>query len=206
MAGGGGSLGGGGKQKRGKSGRKKKKRMGFHLDMTPLVDITFLLLTFFMFTTTMATPQVMKMSMPPEVDVDVPVKQSLLFTIFVDENNRVFWFPEQEELNRLENIKDLRRIAAEQNLKPSARNELITALKASPKANYNLVVQILDELNLAEAKIVAGLSEDLDENGDPLKRKRKFTLATLNEQDLEKIQAEAPLEGEGEETESEEEE
>ena len=62
MAGGGGGLTHE-RAKRGKhSKRKKKKRIGFHLDMTPLVDITFLLLTFFMFTTTMATPQVMEMS------------------------------------------------------------------------------------------------------------------------------------------------
>lgn len=196
MAGGGGSLGGGGKEKRGKSGRKKKKRMGFHLDMTPLVDITFLLLTFFMFTTTMATPQVMDMSMPPELDVEVQVKESLLFTIFIDENNRIFWFAEQDELNQVEDPKELRQIAAEQNLKPSARNELITALKASTKANYEVVVKVLDQLNLAEAQIVAGLAEDLDENGDPLKRKRKFTLAELSEQDLEKIAEEAPMEGE----------
>ncbi|MDC1068185.1 biopolymer transporter ExbD [Candidatus Kapabacteria bacterium] len=198
---GGGSLGGGGKTQRGKSGRKKKKRMGFHLDMTPLVDITFLLLTFFMFTTTMATPQVMNMSMPPEVEVEIQVKQSLLFTIFVDEDNRIFWFAEQDELEPLENLKDLRRIAAEQNLKPSARNELITAFKVHPDANYNLVVQILDQLNLAESQIVAGLAEDLDENGDPLKRKRKFTLAKLSEQDLEKIKEEAPMETSDEESE-----
>jgi len=54
MSGGGGALTTGGKPKRGSSKRKTKKRVGFRIDMTPLVDITFLLLTFFMFTTTMA--------------------------------------------------------------------------------------------------------------------------------------------------------
>ena len=62
MAGGGEALGGGGKPKRGGGGkRKKKSRVGFRLDMTPLVDITFLLLTFFMLTTSMITPQKMEM-------------------------------------------------------------------------------------------------------------------------------------------------
>ncbi|MBC8144279.1 MAG: biopolymer transporter ExbD, partial [bacterium] len=45
-------LGGGGKSKKG--GKKKVKRVGFKLDMTPLVDVAFLLLTFFMFATTMS--------------------------------------------------------------------------------------------------------------------------------------------------------
>lgn len=205
MAGGGGSLGGGEKVKRGKSGRKKKKRMGFHLDMTPLVDITFLLLTFFMFTTTMATPQVMDMSLPPEIDVPVEVKESLLFTIFIDEHNRIFWFPVQDDLKELNDTDELRKIAREQNLKPSARNELITSLKVSDKADYNLVVEILDQLNLAETDIVAGLAEDLDENGDPLKRKRKFTLSILSDTDQEKIDEQAPYEGAESEEESGEE-
>jgi biopolymer transport protein ExbD len=204
MAGGGGSLGGGGKAKRGKSGRKKKKRMGFHLDMTPLVDITFLLLTFFMFTTTMATPQVMDMSMPPEIEVDVPVKESLLFTILVDEHNRVFYYPEQEEVTELKDIKGLKAIAKQQNLKETAKNELITALKVDPLANYELVVQILDQLNLAEPLIASELQKELDANGDPIERKRKFTLAAISDIEKEKIQEEAPFEGE-EESETEEE-
>ncbi|MBN1278296.1 MAG: biopolymer transporter ExbD, partial [Chlorobiaceae bacterium] len=35
-----------------KKGRRQSKRLGFHLDMTPMVDVAFLLLTFFMLTTT----------------------------------------------------------------------------------------------------------------------------------------------------------
>ena len=72
---GGGELGGGEKQRRGKAGkRKSKKRLGFRLDMTPLVDITFLLLTFFMLTTSMITPQTMEMSVPPEIDTPIEVE------------------------------------------------------------------------------------------------------------------------------------
>ena len=56
------------REKRGKqSNRKKAVRVGFKVDMTPLVDITFLLLTFFLFTTTMMRPQIMEMRIPPEI-------------------------------------------------------------------------------------------------------------------------------------------
>ena len=88
---GGGELGGGGRPKRGKhSKRKTKKRVGFRIDMTPLVDITFLLLTFFMFVTTLTTPQIMDMAVPPETE-DVEVAESKLFTIRVRGDGKIFY-------------------------------------------------------------------------------------------------------------------
>lgn len=184
---GGGSLGGGGKSKRGKSSKRKaKKRVGFFIDMTPLVDITFLLLTFFMFTTTMATPQIMKMAVPPEREVEVEVQESKLFTIMVDELERIFWYPKNDELIET-NIKEIRKLAEEQNLRPEVKNELITSLKVSPKASYGLLVQILDELNLAEKTIETAL------NKEGTQRQRKFSLTKLSELDLKKLEEEAPV-------------
>jgi len=186
---GGGSLGGGEKPKRGKnSNRKKKKRVGFHLDMTPLVDITFLLLTFFMFTTTMATPQIMKMAVPPEREVDVQVMESRLFTIMVDEIGRIMWHQAQDEL-QMTDIKELRKLSVERNLMPGMKNEVITNLKIAKDAPYGLVVKILDELNLAEVEITKELQKDV------IPRERKFSLNLLNEDDLAKIAEEMPADG-----------
>lgn len=184
MAGGGGSMQVS-RDKRGKSSKRKKmKRVGFHLDMTPLVDITFLLLTFFMFTTTMAKPQIMEMKIPPEVDEDVKVKQSQLFNVWVSPGDSIFYnrgfdTPEYIELN------ELREIAVKLNLEPDVRNELITALKVANGANYGLVVNILDELNLAEAEIIKEFEDDIDpETGEPIKRKRKFSIAPLTDEEF----------------------
>ncbi len=183
---GGGSLGGGGKTKRGKSSnRKTKKRVGFFIDMTPLVDITFLLLTFFMFTTTMATPQIMKMAVPPERDVEVQVQESKLFTILVDEFERVFWYPRNDELVEIE-VNEIKKLAEEQNLRPEVKNELITSLKVSPDASYGLIVRILDELSIAEGNITKELIKD------GLVRERKFSLTKLSELDIQKLAEEAP--------------
>jgi len=187
MAGGGG-LEAPQKSKRGNSKRKAKKRMGFHLDMTPLVDITFLLLTFFMFTTTMATPQIMEMSLPPEVDVDIDVKCSELLNFFIDDDNRVLWYYCDGELEEIPS-KKVREISLEHHRKPNMGNKLITALKVSEKADYGLVVKVLDELNLAEVDIIF----DLQKEGEA--RARKFTIARLSEVDYEKIQNELPMDG-----------
>ncbi|ROL61414.1 biopolymer transporter ExbD [Bacteroidetes/Chlorobi group bacterium ChocPot_Mid] len=187
MAGGSGGMSLPERAKRGKiSKRKKKKRIGFHLDMTPLVDITFLLLTFFMFTTTMAAPQVMEMSIPPELLLNVEVKESELMTITVRGDGKIFWNIGTDEPEVVE-LKKLRELAERENLKPTVRNKLITSLKVSPEASYGLVVNILDELNLAEVKITEVIGTEKDEEGNPMKRKRKFTLANFTPDDAKLI-------------------
>lgn len=186
MGGGGGALSAE-RTKRGKSSkRKKKKRVGFVLDMTPLVDITFLLLTFFMFTTTMATPQVMEMSIPPEVVDQIEVPADLLFQIFVREDNKLFYQLGMEDPQAVE-LKDLKNLAINENLKESVQNQLITAVKPDSNASYNEVIKILDELNLAEIKISAEIAKKMDSTGNPTKRLRRFTIAPILEDDLKKI-------------------
>ncbi len=187
MAGGGQLGAGGGQPKRGKSKRKKSKRVGFSLDMTPLVDITFLLLTFFMFTTTMAAPQVLDMTIPPEIDVEVEVRESELLSIFVRDDNKIFWAKGSEDVKGIA-LKDIQALSEKENLDPAVRNKLIVALKVSKDASYGLIVQILDKLNLAEGKITEEITKEIDENGEPKKRERRFTIAILTEDEIAKLQ------------------
>src|ERR1700712_5165866 len=85
---------GGGGHKKG-PGVKKAKKLSTRVDLTPMVDLGFLLITFFIFTTTMAMPNVMKLHMPD----DSPVKDPLLaseektLTVLVGSNNRLFFYP-----------------------------------------------------------------------------------------------------------------
>lgn len=181
MAGGGEGLGGGPKQKRGKSGKRKpKKRVGFRLDMTPLVDITFLLLTFFMLTTSMITPQTMEMNVPPELDIEIEVRESELLNILVRADGKVFAFMGNEEPEAAMSMKELRKFVVDKNV--DLENRAIVTLKANGDAPYGLVVQILDELNAAEPEIIQGLSR----NGIT-ERKRKFTVAPYTPEDEEKV-------------------
>jgi biopolymer transport protein ExbD len=63
-------------------GKKKKqgRRLGVRIDMTPLVDVAFLLLTFFMYTTSMSRPQTMEINLPPDKNVKVEIAESNLMT------------------------------------------------------------------------------------------------------------------------------
>jgi biopolymer transport protein ExbD len=185
MSGGGEGLSLGAKPKRGSSKRKVKKRVGFRIDMTPLVDITFLLLTFFMLTTTMAAPQVMEMSIPPEITEQIEVKASELLSFFVRDDGELFYAMGQdapEKISQKEMVKKVREISIRENLKPELENKLIVGLYVSTEAPYGEIVTILDALNQAEGVIVDKLRKDVDPaTGKPKERKRRFTIAPLLE-------------------------
>lgn len=180
MAGGGGGLELPERQRRGKkhSKRKKKKRVGFRIDMTPMVDIVFLLLTFFMYTTTMVTPQVMEISVPKEVEENVEVNEANLFTLYVRGDGKLFFSMGKDDPLPLP-INQLRSKAVELNL--LRKNKLITAFKPSSDAPYGVVVQVLDILNQAEAEIIRQLQSE------GIKRERKFAFVKITVEEVEKL-------------------
>lgn len=131
---------------RGKKKRRKSKRLGIRIDMTPLVDVAFLLLTFFMLTTTMARPQTMEINLPPDENVKVEIAESNLMTLRVNDKGEVFWnlgldAPQRIEFNKLRGF-------IRERLQVNSR--LVTLVKIDPKAKYEMMVNIMDELNLAD--------------------------------------------------------
>lgn len=131
---------------RGKKKRRKSKRLGIRIDMTPLVDVAFLLLTFFMLTTSMARPQTMEINLPPDENVKVEIAESNLMTLRVNEKGEVFWNLGLDAPQRIEFDK-LRGFIRER-LQTNPR--LVTLVKIDPKAKYEVMVNIMDELNLAD--------------------------------------------------------
>jgi biopolymer transport protein ExbD len=84
---------GGGKQK----GKRRSKRHSTHIDMTPMVDLACLLLTFFMLTTAFNKPKVMEIVLPekpkPGEKIETPeIPPERALTIILIENNRVLWY------------------------------------------------------------------------------------------------------------------
>ena len=135
------------KQSRGKQkhSKKKKRRIGVRIDMTPMFDIAFLLLTFFMLTTTMNKPQAMEINLPPgEAKVDVP--SSNLLTLRVSENGSIYWNIGTDKPEKVSSI-DLKKVLKEKN---SANPKLITLIKVDRKGKYIMMVNIMDELNVAD--------------------------------------------------------
>jgi biopolymer transport protein ExbD len=134
--------------KQSKKGKKRKKgrRLGIRIDMTPLVDVAFLLLTFFMFTTSMSRPQTMEINLPPDKNVKVDVKESELLTLRVNEKGEIFQSMALESPKRVE-FNALRTFLKE---KVQAIPKLIVLIKVDRGAKYNTIVTIIDEVNLSQ--------------------------------------------------------
>lgn len=150
---------GGGGQPHGKQkkGRRPKRRMGVRMDMTPMVDVAFLLLTFFMLTTVFRKPQTLEIKLPPGSG-KAEVQESNLFIMKVDEANN-FYYSIGTELPKKSSLPELTALIKEKG-KNDAKS--IILIKLDRKAKYHYMVDIIDELNLAKLDrySVATLSDD----------------------------------------------
>ncbi len=77
-------------------GRRKPRKMGAHIDMTPMVDLMCLLITFFMLTTAFSKPKVMEITMPEKNNTDdgpqVKISAERTYTLLLTDNDRIFYY------------------------------------------------------------------------------------------------------------------
>jgi hypothetical protein len=164
--------------KGGKKGvRRKKRRVAIRIDMTPMVDIAFLLLIFYMVSTVFSMPQAMEINLPPadQQDTEIEVKESNLLTIRVDDAGRYWWHlkaatptnlpillpgdPQAADTLGYQFWPDtLRGLLMAENRN---NNKLSTLILISPTAKYEDMVNILDEIDLIERSWNAYTLKDL---------------------------------------------
>jgi biopolymer transport protein ExbD len=98
-------TGGGDSHKKG-PGVKKAKKLSTRVDMTPMVDLGFLLITFFVFTATMSTPTTLDLNMPKDVDdpnKKTEVKQSGVLSVMLGKGDQVYYYEGQLEVSEGKN-------------------------------------------------------------------------------------------------------
>jgi biopolymer transport protein ExbD len=121
----------------------KIKRVGLHIDMTPMVDVAMLLLTFFMLTTVFSKQQALELNMPRSND-PVPVVPDKLITLFVDRHSQIFAQNGNSDDILPLPFNQLRRELS--NLK-KRKPDIIALIKIDRRARYESMVDLLDELN-----------------------------------------------------------
>jgi biopolymer transport protein ExbD len=157
---------GGGKHKKG-PGVKKSKKLSTRVDLTPMVDLGFLLITFFIFTTTLSQPTALKLNLPKDTDKpeeQTKTKASGALTILIGKDRNLFYY--EGELApgatnfKSSNFKEIRDeiLSKKQSTKPE---DFMVVIKPSDESTYKDFVDILDEMkiNVVDRYALVDISE-----------------------------------------------
>ena len=141
----------GGGHKKG-PGVKKAKKASTRVDLTPMVDLGFLLITFFVFTTTMSTPTAMAMNEPKDdPNNQLKVKNSGAMTLLLGKNDQVYYyFGELSAENasaqfKSSNFKEIRQTILDKK-KATPVGDLMYIIKSDKEATFKNAIDILDEM------------------------------------------------------------
>lgn len=155
----------GGGHKKG-PGVKKGKKLSTRVDLTPMCDLGFLLITFFIFTTTMSKPTAMNLAMPK--DTDKPdelnkVKESGALTIMLGKGDVVYYYFANDPTKlQTTGYKDIRGIILEKK-KNTPADDFFVTIKPDNDATYKNAVDMLDEMTINAIKRYAMIDPTADE-------------------------------------------
>lgn len=146
-----------------KGGKVRSKKQSTKVDMTPMVDLGFLLITFFMFTTTFSKPNTMDLGLPAKPDPNAPkpppteIKLANSITLILGKDNRVFWHQQDRTglsvttLNETSFNKSAVSEVVEKAKKGAVDQDKFTVIiKPSDDAVYKNFVDMLDEMAITK--------------------------------------------------------
>ncbi|MEO6282713.1 MAG: biopolymer transporter ExbD [Dyadobacter sp.] len=154
-------------------GKVRAKKMSTRVDMTPMVDLGFLLITFFMLATTMSKPTSMTLAVPDKTDEEdqektEPLKASKVLTLFMGSNDDVYYLDgiaadDDKAAASLKTTRygfDLRsvifasakRINAANPKDEKGNEPFVVVIKPTAVSTYKNMVDVLDEMAITKSK------------------------------------------------------
>jgi biopolymer transport protein ExbD len=143
-----------------KAGVHATKKTSLRVDLTPMVDLGFLLISFFVFTTTLAKPTAMNLIMPDDNSKDsskAPVSKTL--NLILGASNRIYAY-EGDDINHLENSDNQNTFIRSVILKKEYQlrqhygsdSDMIVLIKPTNNATYENIINALDEMLISSVK------------------------------------------------------
>jgi len=167
----------------GKGGKVRSKKQSTKVDLTAMVDLAFLLITFFMLTTSLSKPQAMDIAKPDKVAKDenrLELRESQTMTILLGKNDRIAWYMGEagKSSPTIEGFADIRAslLKNKDQVKKSSGRDIVIIVKPTDGAKYKNFVDIMDEINITKTNINAPAVDDdpthlLDSERDFMKSK-----------------------------------
>ena len=136
---------------------KRLSKKSTRVDLTPMVDLGFLLITFFVFTTTMSQVKAMNLNMPDDKD---PIEADLIcetcaITVVLGKNNSLYYY-EGMEANAQYKTTDysaagIRNILVQKKKKIMAlrhKDDCVLIIKTAAQATFKNMIDVIDEANI----------------------------------------------------------
>ena len=147
----------GGGHKKG-PGVKKSKKLSTRVDLTPMVDLGFLLITFFIFTTTMSQPSAMRLYLPKDTDKPEEqnkVKASGALTLLLGKQDKVYYYegelaPDASNF-KTSDFEGIRKVITDKK-RATDEKDLVVVIKPDNDATYKNTVDALDEMTINDVK------------------------------------------------------
>ena len=150
-------------------GKIRSRKLNSKVDLTAMVDLAFLLITFFMLTTSLTKPHAMDLTLPDDSPVKpMPVDENLTMTILIGKDNKLKCYMGMLSENRPKEIafsdsKALRKEIVSNKKKASVyansigkpEKSLIVLIKPGNKSNYRNLVDVLDEMAISNIQTYA---------------------------------------------------
>ncbi len=141
---------GGGKHKKG-PGVKKGTKKSTRVDLTPMVDLGFLLITFFIFTTTMSQPTAMKLFLPKDVknpDEQNKAKESAVITLMLGKDDKIYYYEGADPSKfQITDYKAVRGILLDKKNRTDPK-DFVVVIKPTADATYKNTINTLDEMTI----------------------------------------------------------
>jgi len=158
------NTGGGGD----KGGKVRSKKQSTRVDLTAMVDLAFLLITFFMLTTSLSKPLAMDIAKPDkdetEKDNRLEVKQSLTMTIILGKGDKIMWYMgiAGETAPTIEGYAGITKSLLEnkKKVKDASGKDIMIIVKPTDASTYQNFVDIMDELSITKTNITAPAVDD----------------------------------------------
>lgn len=138
------------------------KKVSTKVDMTPMVDLAFLLVTFFMLTTTFSKPQTMEVNMPDKTDEGKTMKvaESRTTTLVLAEGDKIYYYSgaKDPQINVTNySASGLRKLLKGRidAMKAAGEKEPIVIIKAKKESKYKNLVDCIDEMAITGIRIYA---------------------------------------------------
>lgn len=151
-----------------KGGKVRSKKQSTKVDLTAMVDLAFLLITFFMLTTSLSKPLAMDIAKPDKDekndDNKLELRASQTMTILLGKNNKVAWYMGEagKSTPTIEGFVDIRTslLKNKENVKKTTGKDIIVIIKPAKGSTYKNFVDIMDELNITKTNISAPAIDD----------------------------------------------